>query len=374
MGSVRLMAFSPPRAQGRRVFLVTALSAALLAGCATNNRPAPVAAPKVNRVAVLVPLTGSDAAVGRALERAARLALLDTGSNAFQLSVYDTVEGGAGAAAGRAIASGHGLILGPLRSEEVQAVTPIARQARVPVIAFSNDREAAAPGTYILGFTPGQAIERVVTEAASRGSRRFAAVVPSSLYGERSTQALFAAVQQAGGQVTAVETYRRPEEARAAARRLGNRPYDAVLLADSPRVAALAAAGVRSGARLLGTELWASASQGAPARLRGGWYAAPTQGRWTQFVQRYKARYAGETPPRIASIGYDSVLLAARAARGWQPGRRFPLAAIDDSEGFDGVDGIFRFRPDNVAQRAFDVRTLTASGSTILSPAPTSFR
>jgi ABC-type branched-subunit amino acid transport system substrate-binding protein len=186
--------------------------------------------PRVNRVAVLVPMTGPDAAVGQALERSARLALLDSGTGAFQISVYDTVEGGAGAAAERAIASGHGLILGPLRSEEVRAVSPIAQQARVPVIAFSNDRDATSAVTYILGFTPTQAIERVVAEAAARGAKRFAAVVPTSTYGQRSAQALLAAVQRSDGQVVGVETYGRPEDARAAARRLGNRPYDAVLL------------------------------------------------------------------------------------------------------------------------------------------------
>jgi hypothetical protein len=90
-------------------------------------------------------------------------------------------------------------------------------------------------------------------------------------------------------------------------------------------------------------------------------------------VQRYKARYPGQNPPRIASLGYDAVLLTARAARGWAPGRRFPLGAIDDREGFAGVDGIFRFRSDNVAQRAFEVRAVTAGGSTLLSPAPMSF-
>ncbi len=368
------MAFSSTSAQGRRSFLCTALAATLLAGCATGNRPAQNVLPKVNRVAVLVPLSGPDAAVGQALERSARLALLDSGSNAFQISVYDTVEGGAGAAAARAIAGGHGLILGPLRSEEVQAVTPLAQRARVPVISFSNDRDAAAPGTYVLGFTPTQAIERVVAQAASGGARRFVAVVPTSTYGQRSVQALVAAVQRIGGQVTAVESYAAPDQARAAARRLGNRPYDAVLLADSGRVAALAAPAIRSGARILGTELWAAGNLGATPRLRGAWYAAPAQGRWGQFVQRYRARYGGEAPPRIASLGYDAVLLSVRAARTWQPGRRFPLGAIDDPEGFVGVDGVFRFRSDNVAQRAFEIRSVTAGGSTVISPAPTSFR
>jgi ABC-type branched-subunit amino acid transport system substrate-binding protein len=321
----------------------------------------------------LVPLSGPNAAVGRALGNAARLAMLDTGTKAFELALFDTAQRGAQAAAQQAIATNHGLILGPLLGADVRAVTPIARQARVPVIAFSNDREATAPGAYILGFTPSQAVERVVLEAARRGSRRFAAVAPASPYGQRSVQMLAAAVQQAGGHLVGVETYAAPGEARAAVRRLPAGRYDALLIADGARAATLAAPAIPAGVRVLGTELWASGGPGASARLRGGWFAAPTEGRWGQFVQRYKARYPGQNPPRLASLGYDSVLLAVRAARGWTPGRRFPVGAIVNGDGFEGVDGVFRFRSDNVAQRAFEVRAVTATGSTLVSPAPTSF-
>ncbi|GAA4012618.1 penicillin-binding protein activator [Sphingomonas swuensis] len=369
------MAISFSAALGRRHLLVATLAASLLAGCATRpgGRPVAPGAPKVNRVAVLVPMSGGDAVVGQALGNAARLALFDSKSTAFELSLFDTAEAGAAVAASRAIAGGNDLILGPLLSEDVRQVTPIAQRARVPVIAFSNDASAAAPGTHILGFTPNQAIERVVAQAASSGARRFAALVPTSTYGQRSAQAFAVAVQRAGGQVVGIETYARSEDARGAARRLGSRPYDAVLVADSPRSAALAAPAIRSGARILGTELWASGNPGSTARLRGSWYAAPTQGRWSQFVQRYRARYSSAAPPRIASLGYDSVLLAVRASRNWPVGRRFPVGAIADREGFAGVDGIFRFRSDNVAQRAFEVRSVTATGSTLVSPAPTSF-
>ena len=368
------MAFSASPAQGRRTFLTLTLGALLLAGCATRpiERPDAGGAARVNKVAVLVPLTGPDAAVGRAIGNAARLAMVDTGTTAYQLTVIDTANRGAAAAASQALAAQNGLILGPLLAEDVRAVAPIARQARVPVIAFSNDRDATGPGVYILGFTPSQAVERVVGEAARRGARRFAAIAPATPYGQRSVQALAAAVQQAGGQMIGVETYPQGGAA-AAARRLAARPYDVVLIADGAAAARAAAPALRPGAQILGTELWANASLGGTPRLRGAIYAAPTEGRWGQFVQRYRARYAGQTPPRIASLGYDAVLLATRAARRWPVGRRFPLGAIDDREGFAGVDGIFRFRSDNVAQRAFEVRAVTPAGSAVVSPAPTSF-
>ena len=371
------MTFSSPRRQARRLFILSAIASVALAACQTGpRRPLPTqpGAPQKLEVAVLVPLSGQDSALGESLANAAKLALLDTGNQQIQLTVYNTAEGGAAAAANRAIAAGNRLILGPLLSEQVRAVTPLAQRAKIPVIAYSNDAQAAADGVYILGFSPAQAIERVVLQARKQGAARFAALVPAGTYGERSGRAFLSAVQRSGGQVASVETYATAADAKAAARRLNNRgAFDAVLIADGGRVAMAAAPSIRVGPRLLGTELWATdRSLGTVPRMRGAWYAAAPDARFQQFVTRYRARY-GQAPMRLASLGYDSMLLTVRAARSWQPGRRFPLRALNEPEGFAGVDGIFRFGRDNVAQRAFEVRQVTAGGSTIISAAPSSF-
>lgn len=148
---------------------------------------------------------------------------------------------------------------------------------------------------------------------------------------------------------------------------------DAVLIADSGRIAAAAAAALRPGARLLGTELWANdRTLGATPRLRGALYAAAPDARFTQLVGRYRARY-GKTPYRLGSLGYDAVLLTVRSARAWPVGRPFPAGSLIDRDGFAGVDGIFRFGRDGIAERSLEVRQVTASGSTVVSPAATSF-
>jgi ABC-type branched-subunit amino acid transport system substrate-binding protein len=361
------------------MFLLSALSAVALAGCSTAQRvlrPG-LQAPQVqqqNEVALLAPLTGEDAAVGQALANAARLAMIDMNNRSIQLTIYNTAEGGAAAAANRALGNGARLILGPLLSDQVRAVAPIARAARVPVLAFSNDETAAGGGTYILGFVPGQAVDRAVRHARLAGATRFAALAPNSVYGERAAQAMLLSVQRAGGQVVAVERYGDLTSGRAAARRLNGRPgIDAILLADGGRMAASLAPTIRSGIRLLGPDLWAGEQRlGRTARLRGAWYAAPTDVRFGQFASRYKARY-GAAPPRLASIGYDAMLLTVRASREWRPGRRFPVNALSDDEGFLGVDGVFRFNRQGVAERGLEVRQVTPTGVTVVSPAPSSF-
>lgn len=359
--------------------MATTLATAILAmaACRGGREQYPLPGPgipAINNVAVLVPLTGEDGTVGQALANAAQLALADTGNSSIRLTVYNTTAAGAAAAASQAISDGNRLILGPLLSDQVRAVAPVARNARVPVISFSNDATVAGDGVYILGFVPGQAIDRVVGHARQSGAVRFAGLVPNTIYGQRSTQGLLSSTQRLGGQLVRVETYARTEEVRAAARRLSAAGgFDAALLADSGRAAAIAAPQMRSGVRLLGTEMWAAApSLGRTPRLRGAWFAAPPEARFGQFAARYRTRY-GAVPLRLASLGYDSVLLTVRAARNWPVGRRFPERALLESEGFDGVDGVFRFGRNGVAQRAFEVRQVTAGGTTVVSPAPTSF-
>jgi ABC-type branched-subunit amino acid transport system substrate-binding protein len=352
-------------------------------------RPPPVQAPPEpegnlpsdatrNRVAVLVPLTGANAGVGQSIANAANLALLDTGGERIRITVYDTGKG-VEAAATQAITDGNRLFLGPLLAEDARAVAPIARRAGVPVIAFSNDASIAGDGVYVLGFTPSQSVRRVVGFARSKGIERFAALSPEGVYGRRTSQAMIGAVERAGGRLIGMQSFDRtgPSLRAAVARLNGQGAYDAVLIADSGRIAATVAPILRAGgapsAKLLGTELWSTESDlGRTAALRGAWYAGPSDTMFNQLRSRYRARY-GVNPYRLASLGYDAVLLAVRIGKDWRIGRPFPLAALRDPGGFAGVDGAFRFGSDGIAEHSLEVREVTATGSIVVSPAARSF-
>ena len=183
-----------------------------LAGCQTGPRrpiepgpvePPPIPGAVVNKVAVIVPLTGPDGPVGTSISNAAKLALLDTGEKSISITVYDSAApGGAAAAAQRAIAEGNRLILGPLLADDVRAAAPVARRAaNVPVIAFSNDEGVAGNGVYIMGFTPDQSISRVVSHArvagASTASARWCR--PDSMASGRRRRCSAPCASRAGG-------------------------------------------------------------------------------------------------------------------------------------------------------------------------------
>ncbi len=384
--------------QNRRHILLLGLAVGL-AGCATVVPKAPpeIAPPPVtqpvkptdvgpaplpqdvgrHRVALLVPTTGRNAAVGQAIANAANMAVLDTGGQNIRVTIYDTAPGAAEAVQ-KALGEGNQLILGPLLSEDVRAVAPAARAAHVPVVSFSNDATVGGNGVWIMGFTPTQAINRVVSYAHDQGANNFAGLAPSGVYGQRASTALLRATQSVGGQVVALENYdHTPTGMQAAVAKLKTvGAYDAVLIADQGKDAILLAPMIRKSggaqAHILGTELWnVSHGMGATADLRGAWYASVSDALFEQLAVKYRGRFS-KMPPRLASFGYDSVLLAMKIAGDWKNGAAFPIAKLTDKGGFSGIDGVFRFTRDGVAERGLQVNQITATGVRVISPAPQS--
>lgn len=330
-----------------------------------------------HRVALLVPLSGTNADVGKSIANATTMAILDTNAANLRITNYDTATGAAEAAR-RAVKDGNKLILGPLLGDDTKAVLGAARPAGVPLISFSNDTAAATRDTFVMGHIPDQSIARTVVFARSKGSSRFAALIPNGEYGSRAEKALSAAILQSGGTLAAVERYDRGNTSIIeAARRLSARGgHDTVLIAEGARLSVLAAqvfAELASKPRLLGTELWAGESRVTEtAALTGAWFSAVSDARFKRFSESYKTRF-GATPFRISTLGYDAVLLTIKVARNWVPGKAFPTAELKDKGGFLGLDGPFRFGLDGVGERAMEVREVRAGTVTVVSPAPARF-
>lgn len=372
--------------------LITLGAIVLLAGCKVIPKgvpepaPPPTPAPTDNlpadqarhRVALLVPLTGPNAAVGQSIANATTMALLDTNAKSLRITTYDIAEGPAEAAS-KAIADGNRLILGPIQAEDVPPIATIARAAKVPLVTYTGSTGVAARDVFVMATLSEASLARTVSYAAKTGSKRFALLAPKGDYGQRAAAAYAEAIQAAGGTLVQTQTYDRSNTSViSAAQRLKTRGgFDAVLIADSARFAVQAAAQIKSpGAavpRILGPELWngEAAIYSSPS-MRGALFSAISDTRFRTFAESYKTRF-GAAPYRMATMGYDSVLLSIRVARDWQPGTQFPLARITDRGGFLGIDGPFRFGANGVIDRALEVRQIQAKGVSIVSPAPDRF-
>ena len=383
-----------------------------------SNVPPPATSDTV-RVALLLPLSGPHGRLGQAMLNAAQLALFDFADSRFELLPHDThgTAEGAITAVTLAIGEGAAVVLGPLLAGSVQAVSPLARAAHVPVIGFSNDRSVAGQNVYTMGFLPRAQVERVVAYAYSRGITRFAALVPDNAYGVMTVRALEETTTRLGATVTHVKYYdpdaqnftntvrvladydkrrqallnqrkdleaRNDELAKQALKRLeklqtiGDLPFEALLLPDGgKRLLSVAALPPYNDidpnkVRMLGTGQWDSSGISAEPALIGGWYAAPPPAARGEFEKTFKDTY-GKRPPRLVTLAYDATALAAVLARN-ENGPDFSAAAITNPSGFWGRDGIFRFVSGGIAERGLAIMQLGRKSARVLSPAPEVFQ
>lgn len=357
------------------------------------------------RVGFLAPMSGPNAALGRALFEAAQLALFDLADNRLMLLPRDT-EGSpekAAAAASQVIAEGAQIIVGPLFANETAAAGGIARLRNVKVLSFSTDRSVAGNGVFLLGFTPDQQVERVINYARTKGMTRLALLAPDSAYGTAVSQAAELAATQAGSQLLKQERYpgdtadltpvvRRFATALRALPARGMeeppvdgvdpnlpRPVDALLLPEGgARLRALAPLlpffdiDPRA-TRFLGTGLWDDPALGSEPALVGGWYAGPAPEGFADFGRRYEQAF-GRRPPRLASLSYDATALVGILARRTDGGAMFDDTALLNTDGFAGYDGIFRFQSNGLVQRGLAVLEIQRRGSRVIDKAPASFQ
>ena len=374
----------------------------------TASAPAPVAQSMGGKVAILLPLSGPLADRGQPMLQAAQLAL----ESGPQLDARDTqgTPDGAAAAARAAIAGGAGLILGPLTAAETAAVSPIARDAGVPVLAFTNASSLGQAGVWPLGITPAQQVKRLVVAAQTQGRSQMAALLPDNDFGQAMAAGLvqatasvglpapvivmhapgMGAINTATREVSGYGSRRGPIDAQIKAARalntaegrrqaqdlarsrIGPPPFDTLLLADMRDDLQAVAAMLpyydvdRSQVQIIGPALWASPASGSGV-MEGAWYAAPDPAQRAALEQSFAARY-NTPPPPLADLAFDAASIAR--VLGGRAG--FPVSALTQPAGFEGVDGWLALLPDGQVRRGLAVFKIERGDPAMIEPAPQS--
>lgn len=375
--------------------LATTMSTALgacsggLPGFGDGSSSAPAATPPSSStgqvpVALIVPLTagGQGGVVGNALRNAAEMALAEFQNPNIRLIVKDDAGSADGArtATQEALAEGAELIIGPLFAPAVQAAASVAKPAGRPVIAFSTDTSVASQGVYLMSFVAELEVQRVMNFAVQQGRRSFAALIPDTPYGRVVEAAFQQTAAQRGVRVVGLERFALDQgQMQAAVSRLSPSfgQIDALFAPETadtlPAIGqALQGAGLSTQrVKLLGTGVWNDARAFRVPQLQGGWFAAPEASGFNAFAQRYQARF-NAAPTRIASLSYTAMTLVAALAR-QQGSQRFSQAVLTNPSGFDGVDGLFRFRSDGMIERGLAVLEIRNNSAVTVNAAPREF-
>lgn len=334
----------------------------------------------ITRVGLMLPFVArpSDA---ESFANAAELALFDQGYD--ELLLMPREEGSdprlAEAEARALLRDGADVIIGPLFAGPVAGATRAAREASVPMIAFSTDSRLAGDGIYLMNFAIEQEVSRVVSYAARNGVLTLGLLAPGDDYGRRVELALQEAVARSGGRLAVSRFYARNDadvntNARAFAVQARAMGVQGVMIADGGSRLRVAATALLTGGldlrrvKLLGTGEWSGVELQREPTLLGGWFPAADPTIRANFEQRYQQAY-GKAPSRLAGLAYDAVSLSAALTRstGYSG---LTAAALQRSDGFIGVDGPFRFRPNGVIERGLAVLEVRQGGPQVIDAAP----
>jgi branched-chain amino acid transport system substrate-binding protein len=350
--------------------------------------------PASRKVALLLPMSGANAFLGPALEKAARLGL-DQQPGGPEIVVEDTRSTGAAEATRAAVAAGAGIIIGPLTAADTDAAAPIAQAAAIPMLALTSDVGEARPGVWVLGVTPEQQVARLVEGLRGSGQTRIGALLSQDAFGSAMADGLTTAAARAGLPPPRIERYgtgfsginsglrtvsdyagRHPatdkgaSAADAAAAPSPGLPIDALLLNATGTqlqevISCLAFYDLQPDhIRILGPGLWGAFASKLKA-LPGAWFAAPDPSARTGYVQLYQARYH-DSPRAITDIVYDAAALARSLS-----GDGYSAASLTREQGFAGVDGVFGLRPDGHVRRELAIFEIQpGGGAKVVQPAP----
>jgi len=333
--------------------------------------------PHTHKVGLLLPLTGPQADLGKGMLQAAEMALFETGSTSISLLPQDT-NLGAQRAAQKAVNEGAEIILGPVFAGEVGTVKSTARGRNINVVSFSTDHSVAGQGAYVLGFLPSQQIEVIATYAKEKGLTKVAAFTPEDQYGRLVDQTLKNLAAKGSIQLMGITHYSRSDllegnpgnsrivEEMTAYKAKG---IDAVFIPEGGENLSylMRLLSPLQPFKILGSGQWDSPETRQIPGLEGGIFASTDTIERHNFESRYRQAY-GSTPPRLATLSYDATAMAIALVD-----KGYTSQNLTYSQGFAGIDGLFRFTPQGLNERGLAVLEVNSSGFKTLSPAASTF-
>lgn len=172
--------------------------------------PSAAPLPKAAHVAVLLPLSGRNAALGAQLRDGMLSAYFAAPvANRAAIRFYDTARQSISDAMAAAIAGGADFIVGPLTRDEVIAAATKASTGAVPptlAMNFLPTTLAAPAGFWQFALSPEEEARAVARRALAEGKRRAIALVPAGDWGVRVFSAFRDELEAGGGIILASET------------------------------------------------------------------------------------------------------------------------------------------------------------------------
>ena len=351
------------------------------------------------QVALFLPFSGKNKDLGWSLFNAATLSLFenDLGRN-VELVLIDSKETPQETAKAfkEIVERKIQVVIGPIFSTSIEAIEKDAKLHKITVISLSNNQQLMGKintdgGIFLAGMLPEAQIDKVVNYSLQKGKISFAIIAPNNQYGLTINNIFKKIVKSRDGDFITSEFYQPSDKDldRVVERTIksfsiparlkmkkdaviteSDRTYpQVIMIPESGKILSKIVASIKKqnhderDFQIIGTSQWDDLSTLNDFNLSGAWFASPEAEKFHNFEKNYFQLY-NKFPPRISSIVYDAVSVVAELAarkKGQTPMiTDFTNYTNPPKNGFEGIDGLFRFLPNGLVQR--NLAVLKVSG------------
>lgn len=361
-----------------------------------------------HNMAVLLPLSGKNQAIGDTIRTSIETAVLQNAPDNLSVSFFDTASD-ANTAITQALATTPEVIIGPLFSNDTRILREVKPES-LPVLSFTSDATSIGNGVMTMALMPTNSVEIIMQEMVQDGITNLLILAPDTHTGKmmagtaRSLATLYdipvsglyyykeknsdsiknvtmtvsmyetrTTVNNKAREIlsdiltketlTAIEksSLNMQLDKLSKSETLGKVPYNGILFLGSGDDTETLASFLRyygvnqRDVNFYGTALWEGSDIINDFSMSGAKFAVlpPTA---EEYVNLYE-RVAEQKPNRLASFGYDATNLAI----GMVYSDKTPASYLLDPSGYIGTSGLFRLKPSGVSERAMQVVRLNGS-------------
>ncbi len=350
------------------------------------------------QVALFLPFSGKNKDLGWSLFNSAVLSLFENDLNHnIELILIDSKDTPAEASKAfkEVIDRKIKIVIGPVFSSAIEAIEKDVLRNNITMISLSNNQQLMGKtspdgGVFLAGMMPEVQVDKIVNYAMDKGKFSFAIIAPNNQYGKTITDLFKKIVRSRDGNFITSEFYDSDNKIggegldRSVERVINSFSVpshltdgknklkkDAVineadysypqviLIPESGKILSKIVASIKKQNKeerdfqIIGTSQWDDISTLNDINLVGAWFASPENEKFRNFEKSYYQIY-DKFPPRISSIAYDAVTVISEVIdrkKGAPTVSDFTGYANPPKNGFEGIDGLFRFLPNGLVQR-----------------------
>lgn len=170
--------------------IVSFICCIILLGCQSNNEATkPIERGQIIEIAILMPLTGDNAAIGQQYNKLIKMGIEDGLESYIHVTSYDgSDERQITAAMDKIIERKTKIILGPLFANLTAMVANKAKEHDIIVITMSNNPALANTDLFVFGHTPLKQLTKIINYFVNNDYSHFFALLPENQHSKNTNQ------------------------------------------------------------------------------------------------------------------------------------------------------------------------------------------